>query len=473
MKLLDEDFLLEGDMAKKLFHEYAENMPIIDYHCHLNPEAIYENKNYSNISRIWLNEGTFGDHYKWRLMRANGIDEELITGDGDEYEKFLAWADTIEHAYGNPLYEWTHLELKRFFGIDEALTVESAPRIWEKTNSLLATDDFKPRNLIKNAHVKLIATTDDPVSDLHFHKLLKADEEDNGFKTVPAMRPDKLIQVKQPGFVDYLKEISDISGVKVESFASLIDALHQRFEFFETLGGRLSDQSLLTYHFVDVTEAEADYILAKAAAGETLTSSEHDGYMTTLLEALMRLNDEFGWVMQFHVNSIRDLNTPMYDKLGPDTGYDAVGTQPDIVSELQKLLTKMSAEGVTPKIIFYSLNSNDWMELATLMQAFQGNGTKQRLQLGAAWWFNDTAEGMDEQLRVFAQQSLLPNFVGMLTDSRSFLSYPRHEYFRRVLSNFFGRLSDQGRVPEDIELLGKVMQDISYNNAYKYFGFFD
>lgn len=473
MKLLDEDFLLEGETAKRLFHEYAEDMPIIDYHCHLNPEAIYENKNYPNISRIWLNEGTFGDHYKWRLMRANGVDEELITGDGDEYEKFMAWADTIEHAYGNPLYEWTHLELKRFFGIDEALTVKSAPHIWEKANALLAIEDFKPRNLIKNAHVKLVATTDDPASDLRFHKLLKKDEKKNGFKTIPAMRPDKLIQIEKPGFEDYLKELSDISGIEVNSFSSLKEALRQRFEYFKTLGGKLSDHSLLNYHFVDITEKEADRILTKAASGEALTMVEHDGYITALLEVLMRLNDEFDWVMQFHVNSIRDLNTPMYNSLGPDTGYDAVGTQPDIVDGLQKLLTKMSAEGIMPKIIFYSLNSNDWMELATMMQAFQGGGTKQRLQLGAAWWFNDTAEGMDDQLRVFAQQSLLPNFVGMLTDSRSFLSYPRHEYFRRVLSNFFGKLSDQGRVPEDIDVLGKVVQDISFNNAYKYFGFFD
>lgn len=473
MKLLDEDFLLEGETAKRLFHEYAEDMPIIDYHCHLNPEAIYENKNYPNISRIWLNEGTFGDHYKWRLMRANGVDEELITGDGDEYEKFMAWADTIEHAYGNPLYEWTHLELKRFFGIDEVLTVKSAPHIWEKANALLANEDFKPRNLIKNAHVKLVATTDDPASDLRFHKLLKKDEKKNGFKTIPAMRPDKLIQIEKPGFEDYLKELSDISGIEVNSFSSLKEALRQRFEYFKTLGGKLSDHSLLNYHFVDITEKEADRILTKAASGEALTMVEHDGYITALLEVLMRLNDEFDWVMQFHVNSIRDLNTPMYNSLGPDTGYDAVGTQPDIVDGLQKLLTKMSAEGIMPKIIFYSLNSNDWMELATMMQAFQGGGTKQRLQLGAAWWFNDTAEGMDDQLRVFAQQSLLPNFVGMLTDSRSFLSYPRHEYFRRVLSNFFGKLSDQGRVPEDIDVLGKVVQDISFNNAYKYFGFFD
>lgn len=472
MKFLDKDFLLESDMAKKLFHDYAEKMPIIDFHCHLNPEDIYENKNYPNISRIWLNEGTYGDHHKWRLMRANGIDEELITGDGDEYEKFLAWADTIEHSYGNPLYEWTHLELKRFFNIDERLTVESAPRIWKKANELLATDDFKPRNLIKNSDVKLVATTDDPASDLNYHKLLKEEEETSGFRTLPAMRPDKLMQIEKPGFGEYLNTLSEISGISIKSFDDITKALRQRFEFFSEMGGRLSDHSLPTYHFVELSDSELDQIIAKAINGEKLTGEERDGYLTALLKVLMSLNNEFDWVMQFHINSGRDLNTPMYEKLGPDTGFDSMGTQPDIVTGLQKLLTEMSTKDITPKMIFYSLNPNDWMEIATLMQSFQGK-TKQRLQLGAAWWFNDTAEGMDEQLRVFAQQSLLPNFVGMLTDSRSFLSYPRHEYFRRVLCNFLGKLSEQGRIPEDTEVMGKVVQDISYNNAYKYFGFFD
>ena len=472
MKLLDKDFLLENEMAKTLFHDYAEKMPIIDYHCHLSPQAIYENKNYPNISRIWLNEGTYGDHYKWRLMRANGVSEDLITGDGDEYQKFLAWADTIEHAYGNPLYEWTHLELRRFFGIDEPLTVKSAPQIWEKANQLLATDDFKPRNLIKNSNVKLVATTDDPASDLHYHKLLQDEEAESGFKTVPAMRPDKLMQIEKPGFGEYLQTLAKAAGVTINSFQDLAKALRQRFEFFKDMGSRLSDHSLPSYHFVELSEAELDQILTKAADGATLTERERDGYTTALLEVLMKLNNEFDWVMQFHINSLRDANKPMYEKLGPDTGFDSMGTQPDIVDGIQKLMTKMSAEGVVPKMIFYSLNPNDWMELATLMQSFQGQ-TKQRIQLGAAWWFNDTDEGMDEQLRVFAQQSLLPNFVGMLTDSRSFLSYPRHEYFRRVLCNFFGRLVAQGRVPDDAEILGKVVQNIAYNNAHEYFGFFD
>ncbi|WP_341779841.1 glucuronate isomerase [Levilactobacillus sp. HBUAS70063] len=471
MALLDDNFLLGNDMAKKLFNDYAKDMPIIDFHCHLNPKEIYENKNYPNITRIWLNEGVYGDHYKWRQERTNGVPEELITGDGDEYQKFLAWAETIESALGNPLYEWTHLELKRFFHIDEVLSRKTAPDIWKKANAELQTDAFKPRNLIKNSNVKAVCTTDDPASDLHYHKLLKETEAENGFRTLPAMRPDKLIQVDRDGFADYLKELSEVSGVKITSFKTMIDAVKQRFEFFSEMGGRLSDHSLLTYHFIEASDSELNAIFDKGVNNEELSPKEVDQYLTALLENLMKLNKEFDWTMQFHINSIRDLNRPMFDKLGPDTGYDAVGTQPDIADQMAKLYTKMQITHDIPKTIFYSLNDNDWMQLATMMGAFQEGG-KQRLQLGAGWWFNDTAEGMDEQLRVFAEESLLPNFVGMLTDSRSFLSYPRHEYFRRVLCNFYGKLAEQGRVPDDEEMLGKVVQNICYNNAYNFFKFF-
>ncbi|WEV36957.1 glucuronate isomerase [Lactobacillus sp. ESL0677] len=470
MSLLNQDFLLENDTAKTLFHDYAAKMPIIDFHCHLNPEEIYENKNYTNITRIWLNEGHYGDHYKWRLMRANGVDEKYITGDGDEYKKFVEWAKTIEKSYGNPLYEWTHLELRRFFHIDEEFTQESAPRIWQKANELLQTEDFKPRNLIKNSNVKVVCTTDDPASDLKYHKLLKKEEQQNGFKTLPAMRPDKLIQIDRDGYGEYLEELGKISGVTINSFDDIVKALHQRFEFFSEMGGRLSDHSLLTYHFKEATKDELDQIVKKGIENKPLSQTEIDQYLTMLLEKLMALNNEFDWTMQFHINSNRDLNRPMFDQLGPDTGYDAVGTQPDIVTHITKLYTTMQSENQVPRTIFYSLNNNDWMELATMMGCFQG-GMVQKLQLGAGWWFNDTAEGIENQLRIFAQESLLPNFVGMLTDSRSFLSYPRHEYFRRVLCNFYGKLAEQGRVPDDTKKLGKIVQDISYNNAKNYFNF--
>ncbi|GGI63037.1 MULTISPECIES: glucuronate isomerase [Limosilactobacillus] len=472
MTLLDRDFLLTNEWGKKLFFDYAKDMPIIDFHCHLNPEEIYENKNYANITRVWINEDHYGDHYKWRLMRANGVPEELITGDADDYEKFLAWAGTIEKAVGNPVYEWTHLELRRFFGIDKPLTRKNAPEVWKKANALLQTDDFKPRNLIKLSNVKAVCTTDDPASDLHYHKLLKKDERENGFRTLPAMRPDNLIQINKPTFAEYLKKLGKVSGVEINSFRDLIKAMDQRFQYFNDMGGRLSDHSLLTYHYAEATDDELDAIMKKAEANEEVTGIEYDKWLTMFLEEMMKLNTKYNWTMQFHINSIRDLNHPMFEQLGQDTGYDAMGTQPDIVSHMQKLYTKMRDTNDIPKTIFYSLNPNDWMQLVTLMGCFLEGG-KQRMQLGAAWWFNDTAEGMTTQLRDFAQQSLLPNFVGMLTDSRSFLSYPRHEYFRRVLCNFIGSLVEQGRAPEDKEYLGKIVQDIAYNNAYEYFGFFN
>lgn len=471
MSFLDQDFLLETESAKALFHNYAEKMPIIDFHCHLNPQEIYENKKFTNITKIWLNEGTYGDHYKWRLMRANGIPEELITGDGDDFDKFVAWAGTVEKAVGNPLYEWTHLELRRYFGIDELLTVESASEIYQKANAMLKTDDFGARALIRQSNVKAVCTTDDPASDLKYHQLLKADEATDDFKVLPAMRPDKAFYIYDYDYGAYLQELGASAGIVINSFKDLITALHQRYEFFTGMGGTLSDHSLENFTFVEATDTELNAIIAKGIANESLTAKELNQYLTMLVEALMKLNNEFNWTMQFHINAARNLSPNQFAKIGADTGFDAIGSQPDMVVEFQKLFTKMSTEDAIPKTIIYSLNPNDWLALMTMMQSFQGNGI-QRLQLGAAWWFNDTAEGMTRQLTTFAEQSLLPNFVGMLTDSRSFLSYPRHEYFRRVLCNYYGKLIEQDRVPNDLDKIGKIVQDISYNNAYNYFGFF-
>ncbi|KRM12150.1 glucuronate isomerase [Paucilactobacillus suebicus] len=473
MSLLDKDFLLTNDMGKKLLHDHAAKMPIIDFHCHLNPKEIYENKNYPNLSRIWINDGNFGDHYKWRLMRANGVDEEFITGDGDEYQKMVAWAGTIEKAIGNPLYEWTHLELQRFFGIDEPFSTKNVKQVWDKANKMLATDDFKPRNLIKKFDVKAVCTTDDPASDLKYHKLLKKEEKENGFKVLPAMRPDKAFNISADTYASYLDELSSVSGVKITDFNSLIDALEQRFEFFNSLGGRLSDHGLNTFHFVKVSDNELAKIFNKGRANESLSAHEVDAYSTALIEALMRLNHKFNWTMQFHVNAVRNANKPMFKKLGVDTGFDSMGTQPDIAGNIVDLFTDMQNEDNIPRTILYSLNPNDWMQLATGMGDFYGGGVTQKLQLGCAWWFNDTREGMAEQLRIMAQQSLLANFVGMLTDSRSFLSYPRHEYFRRVLCDYIGSLVERGQAPDDEETLGKIVEDISYNNAYNYFAFFE
>lgn len=471
MSLLNEDFLLTSTVAKELYHNYAEKMPIIDYHCHLNPKDIYENKNYPNLTRIWLNDGLFGDHYKWRLERANGVPEDLITGDGDEYEKLLAWAATIEKAIGNPLYEWTNLELKRFFNIDEAFTVKNAPSIWKKANAMLATGDFKPRNIIKNANVKVICTTDDPASDLYYHKLLA--QEEKNFKVVPAMRPDQLLNINHGDYKGYLAKLSTVSGIAIADFASLEKAIEQRIVFFESLGARLSDHGLNSYHYKKINKAELDKIIVKACNNNAeLTDKEIAGYQTALLKVLMKLNKKYGWTMQFHINVMRNANQLMFQKLGPDTGFDSIGSQEDIAEEVIKLINDGFKDNNIPQIILYSTNPNDWMKLATGMQNFQG-GCIQRLQLGCAWWFNDTREGMRNQLQIMAQQSLLGNFVGMLTDSRSFLSYSRHEYFRRVLCDLVGEWVNRGQVIDDCDYLGSIIKDISYNNAYKYFHFFD
>jgi len=469
MDFLGEDFLLTGTLASRLFHGYAEAMPIIDFHCHIRPEDVWENKPFANLTRVWLNDGTYGDHYKWRLMRANGVPEELITGDRDDYDKFLAWAGTIERAVGNPLYEWTHLELRRFFHIDTLLTRASAPAIWEQANAVLATDAFRPRALIRGSNVEVICTTDDPASDLRYHALLR--DEDAGFRMLPALRPDALLAPDRDGFADYMGRLGEATGVAIGSVAAIEAAMRQRLGFFASLGGALSDHSLETFHFTEADDATVDAILAKALAHQPLTTLEVDQYRTRLLLMLMTLNADFGWTMQFHLNSARNVNPPMFARLGPDTGYDMVGYQPDIVTHLQRLYSAATQTGAVPQTIFYSLNQNDWMGLVTLMGCFQGE-TRQRLQLGAGWWFCDTAETMEAQLRMFAQQSLLPNFVGMLTDSRSFLSYPRHEYFRRVLCSFLAKLADEGRAPHDEAVLGGIVQDIAYRNARDYFGFF-
>ncbi|MDN6543156.1 MAG: glucuronate isomerase, partial [Lentilactobacillus parabuchneri] len=370
------------------------------------------------------------------------------------------------------LFEWTHLELRRFFGINDVFNTKTAPAIWEKANQLLATEDFKPRNLIKRSNVQVVCTTDDPASDLKYHKLLKEDEAENGFKVLPAMRPDKTFNLTADGYGDYLDQLAAVSGKKITSFKSLVGALRQRFEYFESLGGHLSDHGLNFFHFVKASDDELNDIIDKARHNKKLTKTEVDQYQTMLVEALMHLNKEFNWTMQFHMNVIRNANKPMFKSFGADGGFDSMGTQPDLAQEFMKLLMDAQEQNEIPKMIIYSLNPNDWMQLATGMGDFQQDGV-QKLQLGAAWWFNDTFDGMKRQLTMMAEQSLLPNFVGMLTDSRSFLSYPRHEYFRRVLCNVIGEWAERGQAPDDEDYLGKIVEDISYNNAHDQFHFFD
>lgn len=465
---LDKDFLLTTDTAKRLYHDHAEGMPIIDYHCHLNPVEIYENKNFKNLTEAWLVSGTYGDHYKWRLERANGVPEKLITGDGDPYDKFKAWAYTIEHSIGNPLYEWTHLELKRFFGIDTLLSTKTAPEIWEKANALLATDAFKRRNLIKRFNVRVVCTTDDPIDDLKYHKLLQSEK---AFKTLPAFRPDKILNITKPGYGEYVDKLAEVSGVTINSFADVVAALHQRLDYFANLGCKLADHALDIVVYADATAAELDKIVAKARGGEALSDQEVAQYRTALLKAFMREYHQRDWTMQFHIHAFRDLNTAMFNQIGPDTGYDAMNDRP-IAEPLTHLFQSMEEEDCVPRTILYSLNANDWMPMATMMGCYQKD-VEQKLQLGCGWWFNDTREFMRKQLTVMAQESCLPNFVGMLTDSRSFLSWTRHEYFRRVLCELLGEWVQRGQLPDDDEMLGKMVEDISYNNAHDWFHFFE
>jgi glucuronate isomerase len=459
--LLNDDFLLSTDMAKTLFHNHAQAMPIIDFHCHLNPQEIYEDRTFASITEVWL----AGDHYKWRLMRANGVDERLITGDGDDFDKFYAWAGTIEKALGNPLYVWTHLELRRFFHITDVLSRETARDIYDRANALLATDAFSRRSLIRNSSVKVICTTDDPADDLKYHELLKSETV---FKVLPAFRPDKAMNVTDAAFPEYIARLSTAAALPIETFADVAEALRLRIEFFHSMGGRLSDHALDVVVYADATAAELDAILATALSGDALTDLEVAQYRTAVLKALMRVYHQKNWTMQLHLHALRNINTPKLTALGPDTGYDSINDH-SIAEPLARLFDSMEIEDSIPRTMLYSLNPNDYMVLATLMGGYQKE-TVQKFQLGSAWWHNDTRNGMRLQLSTFAEESLLSNFVGMLTDSRSFLSYPRHEYFRRVLCELVGEWVEQGEVPNDEKVLGQMIEDICFNNANTYFG---
>ncbi|RCX21635.1 D-glucuronate isomerase [Fontibacillus phaseoli] len=460
---LNDNFLLTTDIAQTLFHDHAKSMPIIDYHCHLDPQEIYENKHFPNLTAAWL----YGDHYKWRLMRANGIPESHITGDASDYDKFLAWARTVPKAIGNPLYSWTHLELRRFFGVTELLNEESAPRIWEVVNRKLATSPFQRRNLIKNANVKVICTTDDPADTLQYHQLLR--EEEQAFQVLPTFRPDKALNIDASGFKDWLGRLEQVVQKPLNSYASLVSALKQRIGFFHEQGCRLSDHALDVLRYLACDEAEPEMIFAKRLAGETLSPDEVTMYRSELLTALIGFYHEKDWTMQLHIHAYRNNNTPMFRKLGPDTGYDALNDLP-LTEALSQLLDRAESGQFLPKTILYSLNPKDYPALLTLMGCYQKE-TVGKMQLGSGWWYNDTRNGMREQLTLFADHSLLSNFVGMLTDSRSFLSYTRHEYFRRVLCGLIGEWVERGEAPDDLAMLGQMVEDIAYGNASKYFGF--
>lgn len=467
---LDKDFLLENETAKLLFHKYAKDQPIVDYHCHLEPKDIFENKQYNNLTQVWLNDKGAGDHYKWRLMRANGIPEELISGRGDDYEKFLAFVKTIEKAPGNPIYEWSHLELRRYFDIDLTITEKNAPEIWRLANEKIQTDAYRPKELLEMMKVKAICTTDDPSDSLRYHKELSL--QNNSFKVLPTFRPDNVWGITSDGYAEYIQKLGQAANLNIENFSDLKKALSQRIDYFHSLGGRLADQGLNTYFYATADEEKLNDLFKSALVGKTsFTNEEIAQFVTAIQLHLMSEYTLHGWTMQMHLNALRNDSTTLKNQVGINVGGDSMGDQASLSKNIVALFDDAEQKSSLPKTILYSLNPSDWLPLATAMQSFQG-GVVQKIQLGCAWWFNDTAEGMRQQLTTMAQQSLLANFTGMLTDSRSFLSYPRHEYFRRVLCQLLGEWVEVGRLPADETYLGKIVADICYQNAHDYFGFF-
>ncbi|NLK12782.1 MAG: glucuronate isomerase [Candidatus Phytoplasma sp.] len=460
---INDDFLLHNEVAKKLYHEHAKDLPIIDYHCHLSPQEIFENKKFRNLFDAWLS----GDHYKWRLMRANGITEDYITGNQPDFEKFMKWAEVVPTLIGSPLYHWTHLELKRFFGIDTLLSPETAKEIYDAVNKQLET--LTARKLIESSNVETIVTTDDPVDDLSWHKKIKEDQTIT-FKVLPAFRPDKAFNIELSWFVSWVEQLGKVAGVKVVDIQTMKEALKNRIEFFHENGCRLSDHALDVVMFEKTTEQEADMILKKGLVGEALTLTEIKKYKGYILTFLGQEYHRLGWVQQYHIGALRNNSKRMLDAIGPDTGFDSIND--GLVAEpLSALLGSLDETNQLPKTILYTLNSRDFDVAITLMQAFQGGGIPGKIQFGSAWWFLDTIDGMTKQMKALGNNGLLARFVGMLTDSRSFLSYPRHEYFRRLLCNIIGEQVTLGYFPEDYKLLSKFVKDISYFNAKEYFNF--
>ncbi len=453
VSFINDNFMLRTETAKKLYNDYAKEMPIIDYHCHLSPKMIAENKNFKNAFELFLG----GDHYKWRQIRTNGVPEELITGDGDDYDKFMEFAKTVPYLIGNPLYHWTHLELKRYFGIDETLSEKTCKMIWDKVNECLAKDEFRPQSLIKNSNVKVVCTTDDPIDTLEYHKQLK----DFEVKILPTFRPDKAVEIGKETFMPYIKEV----GVK--TYAELIAWLTSRIEYFHENGCRISDHAL---EYVPFAQGDAERVFNKKMNDEPLTTGEINVFKTAVIKHCATEYTRLGWAMQLHIGALRNNNSRMYEKLGPDTGYDSINDL-CIAEDLGKFMDCLEKDNVLPKSILYTLNAKDNYVLGTMLGCFQEGPTKGKIQFGSGWWFNDQRDGMQEQMKALANLGMLSRFVGMLTDSRSFVSYPRHEYFRRILCNLIGEWVENGEYPYDEEYLEKIIKGICYENAKEYFKF--
>lgn len=464
-KFMDRDFLLSTPTAVTLFHDYAEKQPIIDYHCHINPKEIAEDRKFENITQVWLG----GDHYKWRLMRSAGVEEKYITGNASDREKFQKWAEVLGKAIGNPLLHWSHLELQRYFGYEGVLNGDTAEEVWTLCNKKLAEDNMTVRGLIRQSGVEVICTTDDPVDSLEWHKLIAADTSFET-KVYPAWRPDKAMNIEKPDFADYIAKLSEVSGIKIDSFKALKEALAKRMDFFGEMKCCVSDHALEYVYYAPASEDEIEAIFSRKLSGEAISAEDVKRYKTMFMLFCGKEYCKRGWVMQLHYGAKRDNNSRMYEKLGPDTGYDCINNYAPS-SEAADFINALETDGNLPKTIIYSLNPNDNQAIGTILGCFQNSDAVSKIQHGSAWWFNDHKTGMRDQLISLGNLGYLAGFVGMLTDSRSFLSYTRHEYFRRILCELFGELVENGEFPNDIDTLGEIVSDISYRNAKNYFNF--
>lgn len=459
---INEDFILKTKTAKKLF-KICKDLPIIDYHCHINPQEIYENRKFKDITEAWLG----GDHYKWRLIRSNGVPENEITGDADNRTKFQHFAEALPKAIGNPMYHWTHLELKRYFGYNGVLNGDTAEEVWNLCNKKLQEDGMTARGLIEQSNVEVIGTTDDPADDLKWHKLLK---EDTTFKTkvIPSFRPDKAVNIEKVGFKEYITNLGEVVGKNIDSIKCLKDVMHSRLDLFAEMGCKAADHGLDYVVYAEGTEEEVDAIFKKALLGEKVTHFEMEQFKTSLLVFFAKEYTARGWVMQLHFNVMRNINGPVFRSMGPDMGFDVISTR-GCCEAIAGLLNAFQEQNAMPKVILYSLNPADNELLDTIIGAFQGPEVPGKIQHGSAWWFSDTKTGMEAQLTSLANLSILGNFVGMLTDSRSFLSYTRHEYFRRIFCNVVGEWVENGEYPYDEKALREIVEGVCYKNAKRYF----
>ncbi len=463
---LSDDFLLESKSAERLYHEYAAAMPIFDYHCHLPVEEICTDKKFDNLTRIWLN----GDHYKWRAMRANGVDEDYITGAASDRDKFRAWAATVPKTLRNPLYHWTHLELKKPFGIDNILLdSDNADDVYERCSRMLQDDEFSARGILKQMNVRVVCTTDDPLDDLQLHRQI-ADDPSFSVTVVPAFRPDKAMALEnRRSYNQWLDALAAVTGIDISGYNRLLEALEKRHAFFHEMGCRLSDHGIEQPYAEDYSHGEIDAIFVKARQHKDLNGDEINTFKSALLVDLAMLDAERNWTQQFHLGAIRNVNSRAFSRLGPDTGYDSIGDF-TMAASLARFLDRLERQGKLAKTIIYNVNPRDNEMIATMMGNFQDGSVPGKMQFGSGWWFNDQKDGMERQINALSNMGLLSRFVGMLTDSRSFLSYPRHEYFRRILCNLFGRDIENGELPADFNLAGETIKDICYRNAVDYFG---